>query len=181
MKKMIIAVSLVLVGAATAQADPYIQINKGIRGLLMGAGGGAIAGQIIGRNTESTLVGTAVGTMLGYMVGNEMDKNVVQSGVTGYRPDVNPAYRQPRDGYRYGSETYTNYRYYPENCQEIEILGTVHGAPQKLFTLACQTPQGWTLVSPQRDTDADYRYGSQDQYGQNRSNYPYRQPIRYQY
>lgn len=48
--------------------------DRGIDGLLLGAGGGALVGQAIGRDKEATLVGTAVGGMLGYMMGNEIDK-----------------------------------------------------------------------------------------------------------
>jgi len=48
--------------------------DRGIDGLLLGAGGGALVGQAIGRDKEATLIGTAVGGMLGYVMGNEMDK-----------------------------------------------------------------------------------------------------------
>ncbi len=43
-------------------------------GTLIGAGGGALAGQAIGHNTTGTLIGTGVGAVGGYIVGNEMDK-----------------------------------------------------------------------------------------------------------
>ena len=48
--------------------------DRGLDGLLLGAGGGALVGQAIGRDKEATLVGTAVGGMLGYMVGDSMDR-----------------------------------------------------------------------------------------------------------
>ena len=48
--------------------------DRGIDGLLLGAGGGALVGQAIGRDKEATLIGTAVGGMLGYMVGDSMDR-----------------------------------------------------------------------------------------------------------
>jgi uncharacterized protein YcfJ len=44
-------------------------------GTLIGAGGGALAGQAIGHNTTGTLIGTGVGAVGGYIVGNEMDKS----------------------------------------------------------------------------------------------------------
>jgi hypothetical protein len=43
-------------------------------GALIGAGGGALAGQAIGRNTTGTLIGAGVGAGAGYIIGNEMDK-----------------------------------------------------------------------------------------------------------
>jgi outer membrane lipoprotein SlyB len=48
-------------------------------GALVGAGGGALAGQAIGRNTTGTLIGTAVGAGAGYVIGNEGDKKKAQS------------------------------------------------------------------------------------------------------
>ena len=48
--------------------------NKARSGALIGAIGGAAAGQAIGRDTEGTLIGTAAGAGAGYIVGNEMDK-----------------------------------------------------------------------------------------------------------
>ncbi|MDG1898657.1 MAG: glycine zipper domain-containing protein [Phycisphaerales bacterium] len=44
-------------------------------GALVGAGGGALAGQAIGGNTGSTLIGAGAGAVAGYMIGNEMDKD----------------------------------------------------------------------------------------------------------
>jgi predicted lipid-binding transport protein (Tim44 family) len=49
--------------------------TAGESGALIGAGGGALAGQAIGGNTTGTLIGTGVGALGGYVVGNEMDKS----------------------------------------------------------------------------------------------------------
>jgi osmotically inducible lipoprotein OsmB len=49
--------------------------TAGQSGTLIGAGGGALAGQAIGGNTTGTLIGAGVGAVGGYIVGNEMDKN----------------------------------------------------------------------------------------------------------
>jgi outer membrane lipoprotein SlyB len=49
--------------------------TAGESGTLIGAGGGALAGQAIGGNTTGTLIGTGVGAVGGYIVGNEMDKS----------------------------------------------------------------------------------------------------------
>jgi len=48
--------------------------TKGQSGALIGAGGGAAAGQWIGKDTKGTLIGAGVGAVAGYMIGNEMDK-----------------------------------------------------------------------------------------------------------
>jgi hypothetical protein len=150
MQKSIIAASISLIiaiGAASAQADQYLRINKGIGGLLLGAGGGALAGQVIGRNTESTLIGTALGTMVGYIVGNEMDKYPQPSGPVAYQyqqqPGSYPAY-QVQPGYRPAPLSYS-----PEpigSCRQVELLGTVQGAAQNLYATACKTERGWELI-----------------------------------
>lgn len=189
MKKSIIAASIslaIVIGAASAQADQYLRINKGISGLLLGAGGGALAGQVIGRNTESTLIGTAVGTMVGYMVGNEMDKGQQQSLPVAYQyqqqPSNFPAY-QVQPGYRPAA---LNYNEEPiGSCRQVELLGTVYGEAQKLYATACKTQRGWELISDNRTGGAPARFQSSGQYSQ----YPQyqtttpRQPhwVRYQY
>ena len=48
--------------------------NSSKSGTLIGAGGGALAGQAIGGNTKGTLIGAGIGALGGYIVGNEMDK-----------------------------------------------------------------------------------------------------------
>jgi len=49
--------------------------NSAKSGTLIGAGGGALAGQAIGGNTEGTLIGAGIGALGGYIVGSEMDKD----------------------------------------------------------------------------------------------------------
>jgi uncharacterized protein YcfJ len=62
--------------------------TAGKSGTLIGAGGGALAGQAIGRNTEGTLIGAGVGAIGGYIIGNEMDKSNAkkQQQITGSTP-----------------------------------------------------------------------------------------------
>jgi hypothetical protein len=72
MKKIQLAVVTILI-LGTMAVEGKAQ-ERGIDGLVVGAGGGALVGQAIGRDTKGTLIGTAVGGMLGYMVGNEMDR-----------------------------------------------------------------------------------------------------------
>ena len=49
--------------------------NDAQAGALLGAGGGALAGQAIGRSTTGTLIGAGIGAGLGYIIGNESDKD----------------------------------------------------------------------------------------------------------
>ncbi len=49
--------------------------NDAQTGALVGAGGGALAGQAIGGDTKSTLIGAGAGAVAGYIIGNEMDKD----------------------------------------------------------------------------------------------------------
>lgn len=65
---LVVLVSLLLGSGVSFAGD------RGVSGLLFGAGSGALIGQSIGRNTEATLLGTAVGGVLGYIIGNESDK-----------------------------------------------------------------------------------------------------------
>ena len=158
MKKIIILTTLISLAAASAHADQYIRVNKGIQGLLLGAGGGALAGQAIGRNTESTLIGTTLGTLIGYMVGNEMDKNSIQNLNVGYPHSPNPLYQGQPSNYRYNYRPAPTYRLSSDHCKEVEILGTVQGAPQRIITSACPTPDGWILVDSPPASPAQYRY-----------------------
>ena len=48
--------------------------SKAETGALIGAGGGALAGQAIGHNTTGTLIGAGVGALGGYVIGGQMDK-----------------------------------------------------------------------------------------------------------
>ena len=158
MKKILVLVVLILITAATAQADQYLKINKGIKGLLLGAGGGAIAGQAIGRDTQSTLIGTTIGTLVGYMVGNEMDKNSFQFRDVGYQPRYEPRYQETPSTYNYGYRPVPSSHAPSGACREVEILGTVHGAPEKIITTACPTPDGWILQELSPESAAGYRY-----------------------
>ena len=157
MKKILALTVAILSISATAQADQYLRINKGIKGLLLGAGGGALAGQAIGRDTQSTLIGTTIGTLVGYMVGNEMDKNSFQYRDVGYQPRYEPSYRPLPSSYR-DNHRPAPVRHAPvASCREVEMLGTVNGAPEKFITTACPTPEGWILTEP-LDSPAGYRY-----------------------
>lgn len=73
MKTKIITTLVVLVSLLTVSGVSFAG-DKGVNGLLFGAGSGALIGQAIGRNTEATLLGTAVGGVLGYIIGNERGK-----------------------------------------------------------------------------------------------------------
>lgn len=103
-------------------------------GAIGGAAGGAILGQAIGRDTKGTLLGTAIGGVLGYMVGNEMDK----------------AQGQPIRVY----QTTRVVRQYEENnygdCREVEVLATVDGRPERVYSTACYQNGDWVLQDSDR-------------------------------
>ncbi len=172
MKKMILAATIALVsliGAVGAQADH----SRGINGLIIGAGSGAIAGQAIGRNTEATLIGTAVGGLLGYIVGNEIDKGRGYAYQPVYHRQPQPVYhRQPQPVVHHYAPKYKkkgphhrpvvqhrvveHHHYHPvvshrpapqPECRQAEILGTVNGKARKLYGTVCRTANGWELVS----------------------------------
>lgn len=146
MKKIILITTLSIASVVTAQAADHR--HNDIRGVIVGAGGGALLGQAIGRNTQSTVIGTAIGSVVGYLVGSEMDTN------NGYSSHTPRSHYQP---VRYRSyETVKEYRKPPpyrkkqarrSECRETEFLGTIHGKARKIYGVACKTPQGWKLVS----------------------------------
>ncbi|MFW2367035.1 MAG: glycine zipper domain-containing protein [Desulforhopalus sp.] len=127
-------------------------LNKGQKGVGIGAASGAIIGQAIGRNTEATLIGAAVGTMLGYIVGNEMDKHDRQQLNNTYEraPSGSPtSWHNPDSGNRY--QVTPEPAYYPSSqpegpCRKAEILATIDGKTEKTYTTACRNSQGqWEL------------------------------------
>jgi hypothetical protein len=68
--------------------------TAGKSGTLIGAGGGALAGQAIGGNTEGTLIGAGIGAIGGYIVGNEMDKSKAKKEQAS-TPAPAPSYNAP--------------------------------------------------------------------------------------
>jgi uncharacterized protein YcfJ len=68
--------------------------TAGKSGTLIGAGGGALAGQAIGGNTEGTLIGAGVGAIGGYIIGNEMDKSNAKKQQAS-APTPAPSYSTP--------------------------------------------------------------------------------------
>jgi len=126
-------------------------MNKGQKGAIGGAAGGALIGQAIGRNTTATIIGAAAGTLLGYIVGNEMDKydqqqlnNAYERGpsgqpVTWVNPDTGNNYQVvPQPSY---TNTSTN-----QVCREADITATIDGKPENVVSTACRNSQGqWVL------------------------------------
>ncbi len=72
MKSKIVAAILIATLAGSAFAQSETSSKK--KGMLWGAGLGAVAGGIIGGHGSSALIGAAVGTGIGYVIGNESDK-----------------------------------------------------------------------------------------------------------
>jgi len=75
MKKFAL-VALLIAATMAAQAQETTSSKK--KGMLWGAGLGAIAGGLIGGHGSDALIGAAVGTGIGYIVGNESDKKKAQ-------------------------------------------------------------------------------------------------------
>lgn len=145
-----VILAIVLAGSMAVQADAR---DQGINGLLLGAGGGALAGQAIGRDTEGTLVGAAVGGMVGYMVGNEMDKRNYDRGYVSAQPAVFPPPPPPRDivpaagdmvlagdivpatgRYHYGSRP---------RCERVVSLECWHGRCREVVKTVCWERDRW--------------------------------------
>lgn len=64
--KITITVSLILSLCNIASAN-----DRGVNGLIIGGGAGAIMGQAVGRNVESTIIGATVGGIIGAVIGAE--------------------------------------------------------------------------------------------------------------
>ncbi|MFT5698210.1 MAG: hypothetical protein ACI8ZB_001064 [Desulforhopalus sp.] len=45
--------------------------DRGVNGLIIGGGAGALMGQAVGRNVESTIIGATVGGIIGAVIGAE--------------------------------------------------------------------------------------------------------------
>lgn len=155
MKKIILIVSLSIASAVSAQASDHR--HNDIRGVIVGAGGGALLGQVIGRNTQSTVVGTAIGSVVGYLVGTEMDKREVYSTNVVYRQNQPVRYEYYEPVARYNHSPGWQKAAPRGNCREAEILGTINGRAKKMYGTVCKTPQGWQLVSQDDAYYNDYR------------------------
>lgn len=102
MKKLIIVAAVLVLGMASSQ--PASANDRGLNGLIIGGGSGAIVGQAIGRNTEATIIGATVGGVLGLIVGNEIDRQQVSVNRYRYEPRHHPrtarkwnrSYHQPQ-------------------------------------------------------------------------------------
>ncbi len=180
MKKIILITIISIASAVTAQASDHR--HNDIRGVIVGAGGGALLGQAIGRNTKATVVGTAIGSIVGYIVGSEMDRGSGYSGnVVHYNNQPVQYNSQPvhynSQPVQYNSQPVHYQRYEqvvinphpqqvwtkhsPRNeCREAEILGTINGRAKKIYGTVCRTPDGWQLVSQDNDHYDNYRKDS---------------------
>ena len=155
MKKLILIGILLIASAITAQAGDHR--HNDIRGVIVGAGGGALLGQAIGRNTQSTVVGTAIGSVVGYLVGSEMDRKSGYSNNVIYRRQqpVRYEYYEPVEQYNH-PQTFERHAQ-RRNCREAEILGTINGKARKMYGTVCKTDGVWQLISEDIGYDDDYR------------------------
>jgi len=89
---VLLAFGLVLSGCAT----------KAQTGALLGAGGGALAGQAIGHDTKGTLIGAGIGGLGGALAGDYLEKKENQAGSRGYNQGYQQGYQQGGAPIAYG-------------------------------------------------------------------------------
>ena len=168
MKKVLLISVIALLLAGNANAGDHK--HRDLRGVIVGAGGGALLGQAIGRNTQSTVIGTAIGSVVGYLVGSEMDRHHDYGNHVTYRQRqrVNYEYYEPVAVYKEPQVIYKEPKVvYKEQkprrrtvrhskCRETEILGTIDGKARRIYGTVCKTPQGWELVSQPDQYTSDY-------------------------
>jgi len=154
MKKILLISVITLLLAGTTHAGDHK--HRDLRGVIVGAGGGALLGQAIGRNTQSTVIGTAIGSVVGYLVGSEMDRQYDYGNHMTYRQrqPVRYEYYEPVAVYKEKKPRKRTVR--RSKCRETEILGTINGRAKKIYGTVCKTPQGWELVSQPDHYTSDY-------------------------
>ena len=155
MKKIILIGALSIASAITAQASDHR--HNDIRGVVVGAGGGALLGQAIGRNTQSTVMGTAIGSVVGYLVGSEMDRRSGYSNNVVYHREQPVRYEYYEPVGQYNHQQSWERPAPRRDCRESEILGTIDGRARKLYGTVCKTDHGWQLVSERIGYYDDYR------------------------
>lgn len=147
MKRLNLAIITALLIATMAQELKAEE--RGMNGLLIGAGSGALVGQAIGRDAEATLIGTAVGGVLGFMVGNEMDRTGYERGYEVTRagmyyppppmPSVVFSYRPDYDDRRHHRRHYRNV----EVCRDVVTVERRHGRYREVTRTVCRERDGW--------------------------------------
>lgn len=78
--------------------------QRGVNGLIIGGGAGAIMGQTIGRNVESTILGATVGGILGAVIASEYSHSHQRTVIIKERPrrphgrhvNYGPRHHQPK-------------------------------------------------------------------------------------
>ncbi len=114
--------------------------QKQVKGMLIGAGSGAILGQAIGHNTKSTMVGTVVGGVLGYAIGNEAthhNRSIVSH--KRYQPDT---YQTKKvTVVRTGKPSQEHYAYNRPRkvCRDTVAVSRFHGRLERRTITTCWT------------------------------------------
>jgi hypothetical protein len=80
-KRNLLVVSGLLAGLVWTQPS-FSQDHNMQKGAVIGAIGGALAGQAIGRNTTGTLIGAGAGALVGAITGNAVDQSTAGRGQT---------------------------------------------------------------------------------------------------
>ncbi len=107
----IVLAAIVLLFTITTGAEAN---NRGVDGLIIGSGAGAIMGQAIGRNAEATIIGATVGGILGAVIGAESGQRHNKSVIVHdppHRPHYKPAPRRYYSGHHAPQVVYREPRF----------------------------------------------------------------------
>lgn len=149
--------SLISFSMAACTTDGTGNINKSDIGMLLGAGGGAVAGAQFGKG-RGRLVGVAAGTLLGAAlgrsIGGSLDKadmayynNASQNTLETAKTGSTSAWSNPDSG---TSGTITPTRTYEVSgsyCREYTQTIRVQGKLEEGYGKACRQPDGsWRII-----------------------------------
>lgn len=134
--------------------------DRAVKGLLIGAGSGAIIGHVAGQTPESVLIGSAVGGAIGYAIGKEQDRPPRVVVHDSYRPvvrhDRTPAwhYDRSRPSFR------DDHRRWDRNCRESVSYRKHHGSVTRIVKTVCDRPyhQDWDRYRYRPDRGDDRRW-----------------------
>lgn len=113
--------------------------QRGVDGLIIGGGAGAIVGQAIGRNAESTILGATVGGILGAVIASENSYRHHRPVIVHQRPtgphgryfNYTPRHQSPRFVYNpphnHGKKHYKKvYGYKRDGCNRYSDRYRTH-------------------------------------------------------
>jgi len=127
MKKVSIAAAILLLSVSLFQSAEAN--DRGLNGLLIGGGSGAIVGQAIGRNTEATIIGATVGGVLGLLVGSDINRQHV------YVNTYQPASRHYQTSDRGRNRSYNRPQ---QQCEQIIKIKNGRQYARRVVKTVCQ-------------------------------------------